>query len=168
VPASTTVYFDPTDATTCLALLPVSQRTSVDLARLSAECEADVLNHFTKPLIGATYAGYPAPVTLPVSFRSTSVYTALGNGLAVYLRGYTVDPSQCLDPLFVLAMRRTVASVFQWRFPQLQRDVQIKQSAGQSGTMGAGQKTFTTFDSLPPAWERYLKPYDTRESEWGL
>jgi hypothetical protein len=168
VPASTTVYFDTTDATNCLALLPTDLRVSQDLVWLAAECEADILNHFTAPIVQTMYAGYPVLVTLPIFFSATSVYTALGNGLGVYLRGYTVDPTACLDPIFVKALRRTVAEVYRWRYPQMKRDVQVKQLSGQSGTVASGQKTFTTFDSLPPAWERFLKPYDTRESAWGL
>jgi hypothetical protein len=169
VPASTTVYFDTTDATNCLALLPTNLRVAEDLAWLAAESEADVINHFTREITRAAYVGYPAPVTLPISFRTTSVYTDLGNGRAVYLKNYTVDPSQCTDPLFMMALRRTVAAVYRWRVEQMKRDVQVKQSSnGGGGAIGSGQRTFTTYDALPPAWDRYLKPYDTRETKWGL
>lgn len=166
--ASTTVYFDTTDATICLPLLPVALQTTVDLLRLAAECEADILNHFTKPINRVTYLNYPAPAQLPVALQLTSVFTNLGNGLGVFLAGYTLDPSQCADPIFVMAVRRTVALVFQWRYPQGQRDVQVKQMSGASGSLPAGQKTWSSFESLPPAWARYLKAYDTREGEWGI
>ena len=166
--ASTTVYFDTTDATICLPLLPVNLRTSVDLLRLAAESEADLINHFTKPINRVTYLNYPAPAQLPVALRLTSVFTDLKNGVGVFLAGYTVDPSQCTDLLFVMAMRRTVALIIGWRYPQTQRDVQVRQATGSSGTAAAGQKSWAPFDALPPAWARYLKPYDTREGEWGI
>lgn len=166
--ASTTLYFDPTDAVNCLPLLPVTLQGSVDLARLSMECEADLLNHFTKPINRVTYLNYPAPAVLPIALRLTSVFTDLLNGLGVFLAGYTVDPTQCTDTHFVTAIRRSVALLIQWRYTQSQRDVQVKQATGTAGTLAGGQKTWATFDAMPPAWDRYMKPYDTREGEWGV
>jgi hypothetical protein len=167
VPPSTTVYFDTTDATNCLALLNPDLRGSVTIPWLAGECEADVLNAFTKQFNPITYVGYPIAAVLPISFASTSVFTDLGNGLGVFLRGYTVDPTQCTDPLFVKAIRRTIAGVITWRWPQTQRDPQVKQASG-AGSLSAGQKTWSSYDPLPPAWDRYLKPYDTRDIGWGI
>jgi hypothetical protein len=167
-PPSTTVYFDTEDEANCLALLPTELRVSEDLVFLAAQCEADVLNTFTRRVNTTSYTNFPIAATLPVAFRSTSVYTDLGNGLGVFLAGYTVDPTQCEDPLFVTAMRRTVAEVYRWRYQQNRRDVQVKQLSGGSGTASSGQKTFIGYDSLPPAWDRYLKPYDTRETDGAI
>jgi hypothetical protein len=160
---STTVYFDSTD-TTCLGLLQASLRGSSDLARLAAECEADLINYYTKPIRTRPYPSLPFQVLL----TTQSFYTDLGNGTGVFLKGYTIDPTQCLDAFFVLSMRRTIAMIIEWRFPQTQRDVQVLQFAGASGTLAAGQKTWISFDDLPPGWSRYLSQFDTREIGWSV
>lgn len=162
-----TTYFQVTSAA-CLLMLPPSIRTSVDLAWLAAEAEHDVIRMFTKPVNRVTYLNYPAPAQLPVALRLTSVFTDLGNGNGVFLTGYTVDPAQCTDPNLIADIRRTVADVIRWRYPQNQRDVQVKQRSAPSGTSMSGSTTWESYDPLPPAWDQWLKLYDTRENAWGI
>jgi len=165
--ARVTTYFQVTNAA-CLAMLPPDLRTSVDLAFLATEAEFDVLSFYTKPINRVTYLNYPAPAQLPVALRLTSVFTDLGNGNGVFLLNYTIDPTQCTDPGLVTAIRRTVAEVIRWRYPQLKRDVQVKQRSAPSGTSVSGSTTWIDFDQLPPGWNRWLRLWDTRENAWGV
>lgn len=167
------VYFDHTDPAD-VALLPVPLRTSKDLEDVAPLCEQDVILHFARrqpdlrfsvvdALAGA--AAGRAPATFVWTSRGKA--TDLGNGVLVYLAGYTVDSEDVTcDANLRMALKREIAEVVRWRLYQAQREVAVTGSGGQGGVTKSYRPEAD--DPFPPWFGRWLKAFDTRPAVWAL
>jgi hypothetical protein len=116
-------YFDATaDSADIAAYLPekyVANRPT-NLTVVASEAEADVIGRYTAVLAPGRLQDLP---TDAVTTQTGRTYTSLGDGTAVFLRGYTEDAADCEDA----ALRRgdeagdRIAIV--WKIGQELRDV---------------------------------------------
>jgi hypothetical protein len=145
---------------TDLAMLPTAQQSWSELARVSADAEADVIRQFTRET-GDVLAGgwYDAPE-----------FTAVGETRGVFLRYYEADASTVVDgaastavqqdqAAFLVAMKRTIVAVISWRFLAEKRDPALDQESDGTGrhrTMNVHHA-----EPFPLAWDRWLRPFVT-------
>ncbi len=141
-------YFDVNEATHT-ALLPDSIRGGSELTNVAADAEAEVIAAFTDTRPSAS------------SLDCVQLLDAAGDGIGRYvcLKGYTTDPDDAEQNL-ATAMRRSIAAVIRWKWPQRNREPSL---ASESTDMGKS-RTFRSDSEAPiPAGAlRWLMPYDTR------
>jgi hypothetical protein len=148
-------YYDYTDADD-LKLLPVTMRTAEELQEVSAIAEADAIAYYTE---GAPNEDY----TLRTVERAA---TQTGDYEYVYLVGYEEDADDA-DTGLALALKRAIAEVIRWRLTQWKREMGIASESDDRGR----SKTYTLdahTTNFPPAWNRWLEPFDSREDAWGV
>lgn len=147
-------YFDWTDDND-LALLRKKSRESEDLETLAPQVEADVIEYYTTAVDPLLRGWYASPYR-----AATQIET--GSNRWVFLRGYTLDAADpTCDPALKLAMKRTIATVIEWRLAQQHKDPLVQTAAGQ-------QAATTTYrpdanDPFPLNWDRWLASFNTRE-----
>jgi hypothetical protein len=172
-----TPYFDVTQQTH-KDLLSAESAGRSDLAQLAAECEADVLNLYTRKARSRQF-GVSDPMLHPQNLYLMGASDALSGGAAVgpgavqvgttdryvYLQGYTADAALA-DADLALALRRTIATVIDWRHYNRNRNRGLSAEGG-------SQKRSVTYradanDDFPRGHGRWLKNFDLRERNWAL
>lgn len=147
-------YFDVADDDH-KALLPDSIRGGAELENVAADAEADVIAAFTDTCPSAS------------SLDCVQLLDADGDGIGLYvcLKGYTTDPAEAEQNL-AAAMRRSIAEVIRWKWPQRNREPSL---SAESTDMGKS-RTFRSDSEVPiPASAlRWLVPYDSRKPVYYL
>lgn len=164
-------YFDATEGSEDIATyLPEKYVTTrpTNLAAVASEAESDVIGRYTAPLRALSSAAWDLLAAVPVTSdaATTRVYTDLGDGTAVFLRGYTEDADDCTDAALVIALKRAIASAIVWKLGQEGRDL----AASSQSTTASGARTWQAGHDapLPKHVERFLARWDTREPCWGI
>jgi len=167
-------YFDPTDPAD-LQLLPPSLRDAPVVEELAPLVEDDVIALYTRHYHDARYTLLQPVASPPLGFtqRPSFVFTPrgfatdIGGGQLVYLIGYMPDSADAqTDVGLVKAMKREIAETLRWRAKQWDRDPGVRSEGGQSGLTRSYAESVD--DPFPPSFGRWLKPYDSRPTNWAL
>ena len=159
-------YFDP-DRSTDLAFLPVESHDATDLDLFASEAEADTIQYYTRDISTVNplrWTSIRGPMTM------STVYTALGDNLGVFLRFYTVDPalvdtSAADGAAFLTAMKRTIAALISWRIMQSKMNLTaIQETRGGRHMIKAPLQ----IEPYPPNWTRWLDPFSTLPPVYSL
>jgi len=162
-----TAYFDASQASQDLKLLPSHLRRDESLETLAEVVEADIVTFFTM-------STFEAPAYAWVDANWDGGYTLDGGDLTglvklsdylyVRLRGYAPDADNA-EAFFKEAMRREVGSVLRWRITQAKRNPAIASESD-------GDKSTTYIESqgdlFPASFPFYLRPYVLAEGSWSL
>lgn len=149
-----TAYFVPT-ATECLSLLVSAVRSHQDLEVIAPDAEADVIAHYTRQgTVDLLAINTLDPYSIGRAYH-------LGDGVWVGLKNYTPDASSCTDAGLVLALRRTIADVINWRLAKRADAPHLQSVSTQAGTFKTPRRD--AVDPFPPGdWPYRLKRWDLR------
>jgi hypothetical protein len=154
----------------CIALMAPEDLDATGIERIAEEAEASVIAHYTRDIAGRWDIGRNITFSSgSVGLPSLDGYTPIGGSLVVYLRYYCVDPANLgtteAELAFLLAMRRTVAAVIQWRLLQETMNIAAVQE-----TRGGRHliKDWWQREPFPWGWDRWLKPFDLRPALTSL
>ncbi len=150
-------FFDASEGSQDLLLLPPASRTEDDLEALADAAEAEVLAAYTGTG-QRVYAGVGDNVTLADLYPGAYVLDdSTDPALFVFLRGYNPDPLEC-EANLAAALKREIAHFIpylaaKWRTNPL--------TAAESAGDGGKSVTFREDKNnpRPPGFGRYLRPF---------
>lgn len=161
-------YFDTSQGSDDLALLPSHLRRDADLEPVAEVVEADILARYT-------ISTFEAPSYRWLALPSGSGWllddgsdlagmVKLADYLYVRLRGYDPDPAFA-DANFKEAMRREVGAVLRWRLGQSKRDPAVTSKA--DGDVSVSYREGAD-EPFPPQFPMYLRPFVLQQGSWSL
>jgi hypothetical protein len=136
-------YFDATaDSADVAGYLPAGYtRTAPRIwTVVASQAEADVIGRYTAVLAPGRLQDLP---TDAVTTQTGRTYTSLGDGTAVYLRGYTEDAADCTDAALVVAMKRAIADAIVWKLTRRRATRRRARSTTQRQGSGPGCRATT-------------------------
>lgn len=160
-------YFDASQASDDLKLLPTHLRRDENLETLAAQVEAEIVAHYTTSTFDApAYAwqavdGWDGAVLVDGPGAGA---VKLTDYLYVRLRGYAPDGTLA-EAYFKEAMRREMADVLRWRLTQAKRNPAIASESDGDKSVTYVEDAAETF---PASFPLYLRPFVVVDGSWSL